>query len=172
MTMCGRLAGRVAVFCALLLSTTYGADDADDDGVTYEAVVPPGQDDLMAALLGRAAVLPAECRFDGGGADGSVISARYHCPSGDVAYELTHPDKGDDGAVKTEQFALNLRSGSPPAGLQDALVAQIRYREPHVQCQGLPTDDEAAAAAERAAAERAAAEQEAADENPAAADGE
>ena len=129
-----------AAFAVLLagifLAPAFAAGGGDKEP-PFEPVVPPGQDDVMAAMLGRAAVLPGECKFDGGGADGIVIRSTYRCPTGEVVYELTHPDNGDDTASTTERFAIMLRSGDPPNGLEEALVSLIRYREPQFEWQWL-----------------------------------
>lgn len=121
-----------AVLCGILAVPALAAGGLEKEA-PFEPVVPPGQDDLMAAMLGRAAVLPGECRFDGGGADGIAIRSTYRCATGKVVYELTHPDNGDDTASTTERFAIMLRSGNPPDGLEEALVSLIKYREPEFQ---------------------------------------
>jgi len=92
-------------------------------------VVPTGQDELIADMLGRGATLPGGCKFDAGDVNGSVIRSTYTCPSGNVVLELRHPTKAPPGALRTDQFAITVHAGSPPAGLQDALAALIRTRE-------------------------------------------
>lgn len=92
-------------------------------------VVPPGQDELLADMLGRGATLPAGCQFDSGDVNGSVIRSTYTCPSGNVVFELRHPSTAPPDAVRTDQFGITIHSGSPPAGLQDALASLVRARE-------------------------------------------
>jgi len=92
-------------------------------------VVPTGQDELIADMLGRGATLPGGCQLEAGDVNGSVIRSTYTCPSGNVVFELRHPTKAPPGALRTDQFAITVHAGSPPAGLQDALASLIRTRE-------------------------------------------
>lgn len=92
-------------------------------------VIPPGQEDLLAQMLGRGAALAGQCEFTAGQVDGPILRATYKCSNGEVVFELCHPSKAPAGAVHTEQFAIVTKSGSPPDGLRDALVALIRSRE-------------------------------------------
>src|SRR5262249_37073247 len=94
-----------------------------------EAVIPPGQEDLLADMLGRGATLPAQCQFTAGGVERTVVKSTYACPQGEVSYELRHPSQAARGAVRTERFALSVKTGSPPEGLTDALVSRIRAKE-------------------------------------------
>lgn len=96
---------------------------------TPQAVVPPGQEEILSDILGRGVALPGKCKFDGAEAAASVISSTYACPKGRVTFELRHPAQAAAGATTTAEFALVLKSGSPPAGLTEALVAHIRSRE-------------------------------------------
>jgi hypothetical protein len=117
------------VALAALLSAPAAATEGERD-VIYEPVVPPGNEELLSDMLGRGAPLPDECKFAGGGADGPVIQSRYKCSSGEVVFELAHPTNIDKPATQTtEQFAVTLQKGSPPAGLVDVLVWLIRSRE-------------------------------------------
>jgi hypothetical protein len=102
-----------------------------------QVVIPPGKEDLLADMLGRGATLPGECRFDGGKADGPSIQSTYACPGGVVIVELLHPSNAPADATRTEQFAIVVRSGSPPAGLVDGLAATVRARESGFQWQPL-----------------------------------
>lgn len=91
--------------------------------------IPAGQDELMADIVGRGETLPGDCKFTGGQVEGALIRASYACSGGEVVYELRHPSAAPSGAITTAQFAVVLRSGSPPAGFADALVSRIRSRE-------------------------------------------
>jgi hypothetical protein len=93
------------------------------------AVVPPGQEEILSDILGRGVELPGTCKFAGAEADASVIRSTYACPKGAVVFELRHPTEAGSGATKTSEFAVTLKSGSPPAGLVDALASHIRSRE-------------------------------------------
>jgi hypothetical protein len=79
-------------------------------------------------MLGLGVTL-AECKLTGGEADHAIIKATYACPGGEVAFELRHPGTAPANATRTARFAMTLRSGSPPAGLADALMSRIRSRE-------------------------------------------
>jgi hypothetical protein len=93
------------------------------------AVIPPGQEDLLAEMLGRGAPLASGCTFAGGHADGPSVRVTYTCPSGEVVLELAHPDQARSTTAKTERFAITLQSGSPPDELVADLVSRIRSRE-------------------------------------------
>src|ERR1700690_2908971 len=96
---CGRCLGptaRAALLCALLmgfcafpLAPVTSAEE--ERGVTDEPVVPPGQNGLLSAMLGRGIALPDACAFAGGQADGPIIRATYACPYGEVVFDLVHP---------------------------------------------------------------------------------
>jgi hypothetical protein len=123
---CRRPALTVLSF-ALLFSTALPA--ASEPGTEAEAVVAPGQEELLADMLGRGAAFPGPCAFGGGQADGGVIRSTYECPDGEVVIELRHASKASAGAARTALFALTVVSGSPPPGFQDALEAHIGSRE-------------------------------------------
>jgi len=120
-----------AAVAAFLVAAPFQSGSAQEAEPTarYEAVVPPGQDELLSVMLGRGAMLPDDCRFNGGGADGPLIQAKYACPGAEVAFELVHPSVATDEATETEQFALTLTSGNAPEGLADALTWLIRSKE-------------------------------------------
>lgn len=93
------------------------------------AVIPPGHEELFAAMLGRNVVLPGECAFTNGRIDRDNVVATYTCGGGSVVFRLLHPDTAPPEATLTEHFALTVQSGSPPAGLTEELAARIRARE-------------------------------------------
>jgi len=141
----GRWRARTAqvVFWCLLVSA--GAFAAEDPASTPEAhpvdplhpaleapgdaVIPPGQEDLLAGMLGRGGTLPAGCALEAAEADHALVKATYTCPTGPVVFELQHPSKAPEGAARTERFAITLVSGSPPSELQNAVQSLIRSRE-------------------------------------------
>jgi len=102
-------------------------------------VIPPGQEDLLAQMLGLGVSLPGDCKFTGGQADGPAIRATYRCggaaPStpgqggGEIVLKLLHPSEAPPAATRTEHFAVTVESGSPPDGLVDALTTRIRSQE-------------------------------------------
>lgn len=94
-----------------------------------QAVIPPGREDLLADMLGRGTTLAGQCQFTGGQIDRTTIRASYKCPGGEVVFELRHPSTAPSGSTQTAQFAIIRQSGSPPAGLEDALVSSVRSRE-------------------------------------------
>ncbi len=154
---CGRCFGRAAcaslvlalLFAAVLRAVAANEPSAADETDTHtgtrtdtptpvaanepsavdEPVIPAGQDDLLAGMLGRGAALPEQCKFAGGEVDHAVIKATYACPGGEVVFELRHPSKAPAGATETARFAITLLSGSPPAGLAEALTSRIRSGE-------------------------------------------
>lgn len=94
-----------------------------------QAVIPPGQEDLLIDMLGKGVELPGPCKLSGAEAKQSVIRADYACPTGAITVELYHPDNAPAGATKTTQFAIVIPAGSPPPGFGDALVERVRAHE-------------------------------------------
>ena len=135
--MRGRCVGRAVgatLGCALLLAPALAAQEplAAGEAVIPEeldAVIPPGQEGLLAEMLGQGTTLPEQCKLAGGEVDHSLIKATYACPGGEVVFELRHPSTAPAGATQTARFAITLLRGSPPAGLADALTSRIRSRE-------------------------------------------
>lgn len=92
-------------------------------------VIPPGQEPLLADLLGSGQALPGSCKFADGQIDRSTIVATYDCAGGQVVLEVRHPAEAPSDALRSERFALSVRTGTPPQGLNDAILARIRTRE-------------------------------------------
>jgi hypothetical protein len=97
-------------------------------GSPDSAAVPPGQDEVIAEILGRGKIFPGECRFAGGDA-GRSIRATYVCRDGEIVVELLHPGGARASAVNTARFAVVLRGKPIPDGFADALAANIRSHE-------------------------------------------
>jgi hypothetical protein len=102
---------------------------AEDYGDRYPAI-PPGEERLIAAMLGRARLV-RDCRLISGGVEYTVIKAIYDCPRGQVTLELGHLLNATEESIQTAQFAITIQSGSPPPGFQEALLSLIRSRETH-----------------------------------------
>jgi hypothetical protein len=102
------------------------AQQAEGDA---EAVVPSGQEELLGQMLGKGATLPDGCKLTEGHVEHVTVKATYACPEGEVVFEVCHPSRAGAGATRTDRFAITLRSGSPPASLEPALVSLIRARE-------------------------------------------
>ena len=109
---------------AVLLATLSGVVRAADD-----PVIGPGQDELLAAMLGRGETLADGCTLTNGLAESRIIRARYSCPWGEVMLVLRHPDHAVGNAVQTEQFAIEVEEGSPPESVVAALAERVRARE-------------------------------------------
>ncbi|MBI3783600.1 MAG: hypothetical protein HY270_09375 [Deltaproteobacteria bacterium] len=96
----------------------------------YEGyVIAPGHEELLAQILGQGATLPSTCVFDGGQVEKTALKGTYKCPDGPVVFHLAHPDSAPVGATVTKRFAISLVSGSPPAGLAEAIAANVRAKE-------------------------------------------
>jgi hypothetical protein len=112
-----------ALLCTPVLAAKGGTPDKTDP------VIPAEQEDILAEMLGRGALLPGGCKFADGQAEPTRIKVTYECAAGAVIFELRHPSKAPADAARTAQFALMLSSGSPPEGLADTLLSRIRSRE-------------------------------------------
>jgi hypothetical protein len=116
------LLGAGCALFARLISPAWGQSPDDH-------VVPPGQEELLADMLGRGETLPGQCRFGSGQVSGQVVLGTYTCPGGEVVVELRHPSTAATDNPRTERFAVAVRSGTAPAELTTALVERIRARE-------------------------------------------
>src|ERR1051325_2096088 len=116
-----------AASCALLPASIV---TADDDSPTGDPAIPPGQEQLVARMLGRGMGLSQGTPI-GGGLEYTVIKATYHCLGGVVALELSQPRTPAMTSVQTGRFAITVQRGSqsPPPAFQDALVALIRSQQ-------------------------------------------
>jgi len=122
-----------------ILSCLGGVVRAGDLG---DPAISPGQEETIARIVGRGMEFPDGCRFVGGEVDHLVIVARYDCPGGEVVFELVHPSQTDEAVAQTEQFALTIRSGTPPSSLQSALLAAIREGEGDFEWSWPAADDD------------------------------
>ena len=68
------------------------------------------------------------CEVIGISAEAKAVELKNHV-TGEVTIELQHPSVAAPEAQRTEQFALTVTGGKPPAGLVDALLARIREQE-------------------------------------------
>ena len=123
----------------------------------YAAVVPPGEEELLAQMLGLGATLPAECRFTDGDANGPIIRGDYACGANQATFELHYPSDAPPSAPHTAKFALVLHSGTPPPELTDALLSLIRSKEGAFEWKvmELPRKEPVAAFGEQANSDRA-----------------
>ena len=98
-----------------------------------QAVIPPGQEEQLANMLGRGATLPGQCQFARAQVDQSVISSTYTCPQGEVVVELAHPSVAASDAATTEKFAIAVREGAAPPEFLEGLLERIRAEEAAVE---------------------------------------
>jgi len=122
-----RRAARTLLVGGLACASILAAHDA---AASAGAVIAPGQEDLLAEMLGRGAQLPGGCAFAGGQVEDVLARSTYQCPDGAVVVELRHPRQAGDTSARTEQFAITVTAGSPPADLLATLADRIRAREP------------------------------------------
>jgi MYXO-CTERM domain-containing protein len=120
---------RVAAVLAQPLPGVRDAPTVAADSEANRNVIPPGQEALLADMLGQGAALPGECRFAGGKVEGRSALVTYNCSAGEIVIELHHPSAAPVGATRTERFAVAVRRGSPAPGMVEAVVSRIRSRE-------------------------------------------
>jgi hypothetical protein len=120
------LAGRAAVIAVALVLELVACRDA----LAARWLIEPGQETVLAAMLGGSATLPGECRLESASVDKSVVVAQYACADGRPRVELHHPSQAPPAAARTERFAVVLppQRGASQAFV-DALVGRIRARE-------------------------------------------
>lgn len=124
-----RYARRVALAAALctLLAAPVVAQDAGESPAGDPAI-PPGEEELIAGMLGRGVALN-DCRLVSGGVEYTIIKATYECPGGRVTLQLDHPRNATPTSLQTGQFAVTVQEGAPPPGFEDTLVGLIRAQE-------------------------------------------
>jgi hypothetical protein len=101
---------------------------SDDESAPVEPVIPPGQEALIASMLGRGMALP-DCTLVSCGVAYCVIEATYDCDGGGVALELGHPESATDASGRTAQFAITVQSGMAPPDFANAILSLVRSRE-------------------------------------------
>src|SRR2546425_13194588 len=101
----------------------------DAAGQNDQYVIQPGAEPLFADMLGSGQTLPGGCRLSDGQIERTEVLATYTCGGGQVVLQLLHPEIAHTGGVRTQRFAVTVKSGAPPAGLVDAVADRIRARE-------------------------------------------
>ena len=91
-------------------------------------VIEPGAEPLFAAMLGSGQTLPGGCTLSDGQIERTSVLATYTCGGGQVVLQLFHPKTAPRG-VRTQRFAVTVKSGAPPPGLVEAIAERIRARE-------------------------------------------
>ncbi len=91
--------------------------------------IPPGLEELFAAMLGRGAALPGGCAFTTGQIERTLVRGVYSCPDDEVVLELRHLSAAPADTARTEKIAIVTMRGTPPAALLAALEERIRERE-------------------------------------------
>src|SRR5437016_11795573 len=92
-------------------------------------VIQPGAEPLFADMLGSGQTLPGGCTLSEGQIERTEVLATYACGGGQVVLQMLHPEIAQTGGVRTQRFAVTVKSGAPPAGLVDAVADRIRARE-------------------------------------------
>lgn len=118
-----------AAACSFLASVAVAGACASARASDREHAIPPGQEDLLAEMLGRGAALPGGCRFSGGQVQAAIVVAEYDCGGQAVVVELRHRGDAPAEVPRTERFAIVVRSGAAHPDLITALESRIRSRE-------------------------------------------
>ena len=96
-------------------------------------LIRPGQEEVIARMLGRGEVLPGGCRFAQGGIEDNIVRATYACDASQLTVHMAHPSKAPDGALRTRDFAIVPVDGSAPPGFLAALTERVRRHEPEFE---------------------------------------
>src|SRR5262249_30358102 len=102
---------------------------ADAGGGNERYVITPGAGPPVGDMLGSDVTLPGGCTFQDGKIERTSVLATYECGGGPVVLQLFHPEAAPRGSVRTQRFAIAVKSGTPPGGLVDAVAERIRARE-------------------------------------------
>jgi hypothetical protein len=93
-------------------------------------VIGPGQEPLLAEMLGKGVSLPGDCAWAGATVEETRVVSWYTCAGARVEIELRHPTDAVPEATRTLRFAIRTRpTAPPPPGLVEALAARLRARE-------------------------------------------
>ena len=130
-----RSAAPAILLCALLFAPALAAAGP---AVSPNPMIPPGEEELLAHMLGRGVTL-AGCTLASAAVEYTTVTATYACSEGEAVFELAHPSTAPASAIQTAQFAIMLQSGFPPHSLADALVSRIRSREDAFEWEWLPS---------------------------------
>ncbi len=103
--------------------------EADEARQHERYVIQPGTESLFGDMLGQGETLAGGCTLSDGKIDRTSVLATYTCGGTPIALRLGHPASAPPQAVRTQRFAVTVESGSPPAGLVDAVAGRIRARE-------------------------------------------
>jgi hypothetical protein len=124
------------VFAVVAVFGIARAANAEDPPMPVDAArlaeryaIEPGSEPLFAEMLGQGQPLPGGCTFGEGKIERTAVLATYTCVGGQVVLQLLHPSSIPSGGVRTERFAIAVTSGTPPAGLVEAIAGGIRARE-------------------------------------------
>ena len=99
--------------------------------------IPPGQEELLSAMLGKGSELPDGCTLGDGGIEHDVVRTTYHCPDGNVVVQLAHASARGPHALITDRFALTVVEGPAHPDLLRAIEALVRSREAAFEWSGL-----------------------------------
>ncbi|MFT3712997.1 MAG: SGNH/GDSL hydrolase family protein [Archangium sp.] len=95
-------------------------------------VLPPGQEDAVANMLGRGATLGGGCVWSGASIDRTFIRSEYTCGEQKFSLTLRHPDDQPQLTRRSERFAFDA-DGSTPAALLDDVFARVKAQEESVR---------------------------------------
>lgn len=114
------------LWCPLLVALTARAAAADDE---FVKVIPPGNEALLSEVL-DAAPLPAGCAPGDIAVERTQVSASWTCGGQAAHLTLLHPGdpKAAGAAAKTNQFAIVVAPGTPPA-LVEEITRRLTARE-------------------------------------------
>ena len=89
-----------------------------------QPVLPPGQDEAFATMLGRGATLPDGCVWSGALIDRSFVISQYTCGERLVKLTLKHESdvNAPNAIARTNRFVF---FGEVPTGLRDELVTRV-----------------------------------------------
>lgn len=93
-------------------------------------VIPPGQEALVATMMGVPPALASRCRLDHASVDHTFMTAYYRCDAvaSVVTIEARQLSDAPAAALRTERFALVPGAGVPPE-LFSAVTRQVRADE-------------------------------------------
>jgi hypothetical protein len=116
---------RRLLFAALVAAALLPARGEADVG----RAIPSGQEELLRQMLGHGARLPGNCHFAGGRIEANIVVAQYACDNQTVVIELRDAADAPADVLRTQEFAIRVRSGPAPSELPEAIATLVRARE-------------------------------------------
>lgn len=124
----------LVVAAIMLVRVTLGQADAVPPDVDparrgEQYAIAPGAEQLLSDMLGAGQNLPGGCTFTNGRIEQTRVLATYTCGTHESVLQFLHPEAAPAGGIRTRAFVIEVRDGTPPDELVQAIADRVRARE-------------------------------------------